>query len=134
MSLFTMLLAMDFIISKEAGGYISSIIKLVSGLGIISILTTMIFQSNPVEKIHDINKIKETFETKVITYLLGTPDEIAQALVDEKTRAAWDPNVSKIQKITDDTIKMIYSNSQNESLTELLKYTFLIDKEGNYII
>ena len=30
------------------------------------------------------NKISEPFEMKILTFILGTPDEIAKAIIDEK--------------------------------------------------
>jgi len=35
---------------------------------------------------------------KVVTYLIATPDEIANALTDEKVRPQWDMNVKSIEK------------------------------------
>jgi hypothetical protein len=46
--------------------------------------------------------IPATIEVKAVTYLLATPEEVANALVDEKTRAQWDPHTKSVQKKGDD--------------------------------
>lgn len=35
---------------------------------------------------------------KAVTYLIASPDEIAQALVNEKTRKQWDLNLETVNK------------------------------------
>jgi hypothetical protein len=46
--------------------------------------------------------IPSTIEVKAITYLLATPDEVANALVDEKSRSQWDPHTKNVVKKGDD--------------------------------
>jgi hypothetical protein len=79
--------------------------------------------------------IDSFFDQKSLTYLIASPDEIANALVDEKIRPLWDPNVQSITKLGDDNLKVIYNPKTNQNpITETLKYNFIVDKEGNYII
>lgn len=42
--------------------------------------------------------MKENFDVKAITYAMATPDEVALALIDEKLRVKWDPNIRSISK------------------------------------
>ncbi len=76
--------------------------------------------------------LKEAFELKTVTYLIGSPDEIANALVDEKTRSMWDPNVKTIIRNNDDTIKITYGAHSLVPLNETINYSFICDKEGQH--
>jgi hypothetical protein len=76
--------------------------------------------------------IKESFEQKTVTYLIGSPDEIANALVDEKTRSLWDPNVKTVARNNDETIKITYGALNQTPLNETIQYSFVCDKEGQH--
>ena len=52
--------------------------------------------------------VKEPFDMKVVTYLTGSPDEIANCLMNEKQRSLWDPALKMMTKIGDDKYKIIY--------------------------
>lgn len=52
--------------------------------------------------------IKDAFDLKTVTYLIGSPDEIANALVNEKTRSLWDPNLKSVQRNNQDVIQLNY--------------------------
>ena len=41
---------------------------------------------------------------KVVTYLIGSPDEVAITLTDERNRHLWDPNIKAVVKKGEDTI------------------------------
>lgn len=71
---------------------------------------------------------------KANTYLLATPDEIASALVDEKTRLLWDLKATKVEKSGEDCIVISYTNSDGTTINETLKYNFIHDKDGNLVI
>jgi hypothetical protein len=49
--------------------------------------------------------IKQNFDMKVVTYVIATPDEIANALINEKQRPEWDLNVQSISKQGEDCFK-----------------------------
>jgi len=73
-------------------------------------------------------QLKESFDMKTITYIVGTPDEIANALLNEKTRSLWDPNAKSATKTGDNSIKIVYNTS--DSFSEAFTYQFVCDKEG----
>lgn len=47
------------------------------------------------------SSMKEVFDLKSITYVIGSPDEVATALLDEKQRHLWDPSLKEAVKTPD---------------------------------
>jgi hypothetical protein len=55
--------------------------------------------------------------------------------MDIATRKAWDPSLKIIEKLGDDTLKLTYQHANDFSnYTETVKYSFVLDKEGNHYI
>jgi len=48
---------------------------------------------------------------KAVTYLVGSPDEVAHALLDEKQRMQWDPRLRSFVKTAEDTFKATYGDA-----------------------
>jgi len=48
--------------------------------------------------------IKEPFTMKIVSYLIASPEEVANTLVDEKVRHLWDPNVKSVVKKDEDNL------------------------------
>ena len=127
---------------------IISAIKAVSGFGILTIMAQILMEirSKPEQqqsafqaRVSSINNSTqmESFEMKVVTQLIATPDEIAQALTDENHRMQWDLRAQKVTKLSttdkEDVVRIEYDNQS----TELSKFTFIAaspsqsDVDGN---
>ena len=53
--------------------------------------------------------VTEGFSIKLLTYILGTPDEIANLLENAEKRTLWDPEVEQATKVGKDSISLRYS-------------------------
>ena len=138
-SVFAALVLLAFVLISElvfpAGSTAGTLVKLFAGVGIISVLTKALLSNKQAER-KSYLQVNEQFETKAVTYLLGSPDEIATFLTDVNQRANWDPNLKSIEKVGDDTFKLSYSeiNGSLSTYTETVKYNFIVEKDGNFII
>jgi len=45
---------------------------------------------------------------KAVTYLIATPEEVLNALTDEKLRPLWDNSVKTVEKQLEDCIRVTY--------------------------
>ena len=129
--LFAFVLISDF--AFPVGSTSATLVKLFAGLGVISLLAKTLVSGKNAEKRSPL-QINEPFETKAVTYLLGSPDEIATALTDVTTRISWDPNVKSIEKSGEDTFKIQYEGANGSIYAETIKYNFILDKEGGFVI
>ena len=82
---------------------------------------------------------KTDFTMKAITTVIGFPDEIAHALVDEKKRHLWDINCTGITRkpIKGDHFEVQYTTLEGKIVTERLTYTFaeaFINGSTTYLI
>ena len=50
----------------------------------------------------------ESFDIKCVSYLVASPEEIANIITDEKNRKNWDPSLKSIEKVADDTFRLTY--------------------------
>ena len=55
--------------------------------------------------------MNESFNVKAVSYVIGSPDEVANALTEEKTRQLWDPNLKSMEKLFGDAYKLTYTSS-----------------------
>ena len=108
-------------------------IKLVFSLGVIGVLANALVANKAPKAKPSTLQINDVFETKAVTYLLGSPDEVANAITDTANRQNWDPNLKEIQKISDDTFKLTYEGTNGNTYSETSKFTFLLDN-SNFII
>lgn len=63
-----------------------------------------------------------------------TPDEVATALIDEKIRPSWDPNIKSINKQSQNCISVTYFSHEGFSSSETLKYTLQLQKDNSCLI
>ena len=67
-------------------------------------------------------------------YLLSTPDELTSTLLNEKVRPLWDLGATKAEKLSEDCLRITYTNIENQSITETIKYSFIPEKDGTLLI
>ncbi|CDW89743.1 start domain containing protein [Stylonychia lemnae] len=131
--MFSLIIGIDFL----AGLNISQI-ALLSAKLLLGLLTLGVLGKQLVNKSSRKNlkqNLIESFDVKSVTYLVASPDEIANILTDEKTRQFWDPCLKSVEKLADDTFKLTYQGGElNSFIIETVKYNFVLDGEGNYLI
>ena len=81
------------------------------------------------------NNLIESFDIKTVSYLVASPEEIANIMTDEKNRKNWDPSLKSIEKVGDDSYRLTYQGGElNSFIIEQVKYNFILDGDGNYLI
>lgn len=70
------------------------------------------------------NPVSEDFNMKVVTYLLATPDEIANVLMDPDKRAQWDPDLVSATANGTNSYRATY---RTNNYTETLTYSAVLD-------
>mmetsp|Transcript_45494 Transcript_45494/g.33266 ORF Transcript_45494/g.33266 Transcript_45494/m.33266 type:complete len:109 (+) Transcript_45494:723-1049(+) len=71
--------------------------------------------------------VQDKFDIKVVTFCLASPSEVAAALLDEKNRQKWDPDLVKVSKVARDTLEAEYSYAGVPTI-ERIQYKFLYDE------
>jgi len=62
---------------------------------------------------------------KAVIVVVGVPGEIANALVDERSRRQWDMDLKSIHVVHSDTLKIQYKGAYSEYLTYTFAESFL---------
>lgn len=91
--LFALFVAVDILSSHLIG------VKAVIALLLVGVLGKMLLSSRNSADCNNNSpnlSIKDNFNIKAVTYLVGTPEEISFALIDEKLRPLWDPRIKSI--------------------------------------
>ena len=56
-------------------------------------------------------------------------------MTDEKNRKNLDPSLKSIEKVGDDSYRLTYQGGElNSFIIEQVKYNFILDGDGNYLI
>eukprot|EP00347_Sterkiella_histriomuscorum_P015762 403355775 len=139
---FTILIALDFLpmlpFQIDIPPKIIIAVKLVVAFGFLTVLAQILMQIRRKQEPSSLeNKLQmsESFEIKCVINVTATPDEIAQALIDEKQRNMWDLDALKVTRTPatsyqkEEIIKVDYANG----IVEILKFSF-IQMEGKFYI
>ena len=99
--LFSFIMCIDVILGRSEGGLSASIIllKTILALALMAVLGKMLLTSSKAGGDNGVGDIvKENFEVKAITYLVATPDEVANSIIDPVQRTQWDGQLSSAAK------------------------------------
>ena len=74
----------------------------------------------------DESHLNERFQMKAVIVIVGVPGEIANALVDERSRRQWDMDLKSIHVVhSSDTLNIQYKGAYSEDLTYTFAESFL---------
>lgn len=111
MVLLPLLFGIDIYSKEYLDSQLQNLVKLFIGLCTMAYLTKiMMREKSGKTALANLKIIKENLYIKNATYLLASPDEIANALTDPLIRPQWDPSISSVIKTSEDTIKVTYQN------------------------
>jgi len=79
-------------------------------------------------------KVNEAFQVKLLTYIIGTPDEIANILdKSDKNRKLWDPQCEDCTRLNAGQFALRYGafSEKKEYLNAMMKGSFLVVEKVN---
>lgn len=127
LGIFTLLVAVDLIFGKTE----SQTILIVKGalfLALFGALGKLMMKPSTGATVAEKELVSEAFNIKAVTYVMATPDEIAQALADPVQRQLWDPQVQSVTKSSSDNLSVTYTSPEGVAFSENLKVDMYLDK------
>eukprot|EP00347_Sterkiella_histriomuscorum_P015068 403358431 len=125
---FALIISLDFLQNLNLNPNLLIITKLVLGVSAIGILGIQLTSSSKHDRKQLIKQLTESFNVKSVSYVIASPDEVANALTDEKMRQLWDPSLKSIEKTGENNYKLIYTSAdQSQVLSESISFSFVQD-------